>query len=171
VVGGPAGQRHGLVEQRHALVEPARLHVGQPGVGQRLRLEIDIAEPPGPVEGKLGGRQQLGGIVDVASQARDRHPALLHAGRLVLNEPPSPSKPGSARSEVPQHDGEDVAQPDAGHRRPAWFARRSEVADRGRQVGDHRVDVEPSDGLVGPIERSQRLVHTRHGISIAPGRR
>ena len=59
---------------------PARLHVGQPGVGERLGLEVDVAEPAGPVEGQLGGapaarrdRRRRSPCAATATQPCSRH--------------------------------------------------------------------------------------------------
>ena len=79
----PARQGHRLVEHRHALVDPSALDVGQPTVGERLRLELDVAEAASPVEGQLGGRQQLG---------RDRRPRSPSR-----RPPPSPARCTAAR--------------------------------------------------------------------------
>ena len=72
-----------LVQHRHALGHSTGLHVGQAAVGQRLRLEVDVAEAPGPVEGELGPRHQLGGVVHVAAHGAERRIALLDARGLV----------------------------------------------------------------------------------------
>ena len=81
---------------------PAGLHVGQAAVGQRLGLEVDVAEAPGPVERQLGGGQSIGRIVDLAAHRGDRHPALLDAGRLVLHQPPGPGNQARPAVKLPR---------------------------------------------------------------------
>ena len=114
--------------------------------------------------------EQLGRIVDVAAHRRHRHPALLDARRLVLDEPPRPREPGPAGGQVAQGVGEHLAELHARHRRPALLVRRGEASDRGRQVRDHGFDVEARPGLVGQLERPLRLVDAGHRASMAQGR-
>ena len=82
-----ARQGHGLVDHRHALGHPAGLHVGQPTVGQGLGLEVDVAEAAGPVESQLGPLEEQCRVVDVATHGGHRHPPLLDARLVMLDQP------------------------------------------------------------------------------------
>ena len=167
VVGGTAGQGHGFVEQRHALGDAPRLYVGQPAVGQRLRLEVHVAEVPGAVEGELGPGEQLLGVAGIASHGGDGHPALFDAGLDVLEQAGGAGEPGPSRRQVSHGVGQHVAEPGAGHRRGPGVPGGGEGPHGGGQVGDESVDVHAGVGLVGELERSRRLVHGRHGDSLA----
>ena len=117
VVGRPARQRHRLVEHRHALVDASALHVGQPAVGERLRLQLDVAEAASAVEGQLGRGQQLGRVVDLAAHRRRRPPipARCTAARRRRAGGPGRTRPGPPAG--CRASAEDVAQPHAHHRR------------------------------------------------------
>ena len=63
-----AGKGHRLVEQSHALLDPAGLHMGEARVGQRLRLEIDVTEATGAVEGEGGVGEEKVRVAHVTSE-------------------------------------------------------------------------------------------------------
>ena len=172
VVGRTARQCHRLVEQCHALDDPTGLHVGQPGVGQRLGLQVDVTEAAGPIERQLRRRQQLGRVIDVASHRGHRHPALLQAWRLVLDQPPGPSEPGPARRQVAHRVGEQ--SPSRTHAIAARHG--SPAAVNPRMAADRcattRVDVRrsaPHPPARAPSSRPRRPPPL-HTVTFRPGR-
>ena len=169
VIGLAARQRHRLVEQRHPVGDPAGLHVGQPRVGQRLGLEVDVTEPAGAIERQFRRRQQLGGVVDVTSHSGHRHPSLLQARRLVLDEASGPSEPRPACRQVAHRVGEEVSEARTGHGGAALLVSRSEAADGSRQMSNDAVDVAPRVRLVGVLERQLRFIDTSHHSRMALG--
>jgi hypothetical protein len=167
VVSRTAHQGHGLVEEGHARIDVARLHLREPRVGQCLRLEVQVAELPGPIEGELRPLEQHGGIVDVAAHGGDGHPALLQAGWEVGDQPLGPGEPRPARGLVAQDVGHGVAEAHARHRRLAGQPRGREAAHGRRQVGDQPLDVSFGERPIRPNERALRPLRLRHPQSIA----
>ncbi|MDQ3643911.1 MAG: hypothetical protein M3356_00135 [Actinomycetota bacterium] len=163
VVRGAAGEGHRLVEQSHALLDPSGLHVGEARVGQRLRLEVDIAETTGPVQGEGGVGEENVRVVDIASERRDRHPPLLEARRLVLDQPPGPDEPGAGRRVIPEEVGEQPAEASAGHRRATVVADRGQLTDGHRKVARRCLAVEPGERLLCQLERpdARFVLHRR----------
>ena len=68
---------------------------------------------------------------------------------------------------LPERVGEDLAELDARHGRPAFLVRGREAADGRGQVGDHGFDVEARPCFVDQLERPFRLVDAGHRASIA----
>ena len=69
----------------------------EPAVGERLGLEVDVAEATRPIERQLGVGQQHRRVVDVAAHRRHRHPTLLDARRLVDRPAAAPGRTTPAR--------------------------------------------------------------------------
>ena len=153
-----AGQGHRLVEHLHALDQPAGLHQGQAGVGQRLDLEVDVAEAPSPLEGIGGPLPEHVGVVHLAADHGDGGPALLHAGLFVLHEPHGPGEPGAGGDPVAQHVVEEVAEAGRGQRGGPVVAVGREPAHRRRQLDDGGVEVAGLHGLVGQPQRGPTCV-------------
>ncbi len=161
VVGRSARQGHGLVQQRHAFGDPPRLHVGQAGVGESLGLEVHVAEPAGPVEGQLGAGEQRRRVVHVAAQRCHRHPPLLDARGLVLDQAGGPQEPRPARGQVAHEVGEQVTEPGAGQGGPTPVAGGGEAPDGGGQVGRRTIDVGRRHGLLGQLHLPNGVVGDR----------
>ena len=163
-----ARQRHRFVEQCHAVGNPTGLHVGQPGVGQRLRLEVDVTEPTGAIERQFRSRQELSRVIDVTSHPRHRHPTLLQARRLVFDKASRPSEPRPACRQIAHRVGEEVAQSHAGHRGTAFLVRGGEAANGSRQMGNDAVDIAARVRLIGVLERPFRFRYVSHHSRMAP---
>lgn len=134
IVDRPADQRHGLVQQRHALGQTPGLDAGQPRVSQGSGLQVHIAEPPSAVQRKVRPREQHVRVIDVAAHRRHRHPTLLDARWLVLDHTDRPLEPGAGRRQVTHGDREQVAQPGASQRGLPPIAGGGELTDRSGQV-------------------------------------
>ena len=111
-----------------------------PPSASALVSRFDVAEAAGPVERQLGGRQQLGRIVDLAAHPGDGHPALLDARRLVGDEAAGAGEPRPAAGRLPSALAITSPRRDARHRGPAVVAGCGELTHRGRQVGQEAVD-------------------------------
>ena len=86
------------------------LDVGQPAVGERLGLQVHVAEASRPVEGQLGRGEQLGRIGDLAAHRRDGDPALLDARWLVGDQAARSPEPGPRRRQVAEDRGHRLAE-------------------------------------------------------------
>ncbi len=159
----PAGERHGLVEHGHAHGHPSGLHVGQATIGQCLHLEVDVTEPPCPIEGQVGPLDQHRRVVHVTAHGGECCVALRNARRLVLHQPHGPEEPRSGCDPVAQHVGVHVAQAGAGHGRLTPVPFRRQPDDRGREMGHRTVDVPGGQRVVSPSENVR--VH-RSGVLV-----
>jgi hypothetical protein len=142
------------------------LDVGEAGIGQGLRLEVHVPEAAGPIEGQLGPSQQLDRVVDVTTEGRHRHPALLDAGRLVLDQAGGPQEPGPSGGLVAAIGGEQISEVDARQRRLPLLPGGGEPADGRREVRDGRLEVIGLDGLADQRQVPRLLpnpTHAPHG--------
>ena len=163
VVRRTAGQRHRLVEHRHPLGDATGLHVGEAAVGERLGLEVDVAELAGPVEGQLGVGEQHVRIGDFAAHRGDRDPALFDARRLLIDEPARSGEPCPTGVDVAHRIRVDVTQTDTRHCRVARLARLREAPHRGRQLGHDRRHVAAGPRLARELQGALSVLHPRRG--------
>lgn len=162
-----AGQRHGLVQHRHPFGDTTGFHVGQPAVGERLGLQVDVPEATGPVEGQLRPGPQDVGVGDVTAHGRDGHPTLFEARLFVLDEVDRPAEPATGGEPVGQAVGVHVAQPCTRHGRRAPLAPVREAADGGGEVGDGPVDVPGRDRGVGGEHACGRVGCLHQAVIVA----
>ena len=166
----PAGQGHRLVEHGHALGHPARFHPGQPTVGQGLDLEVDVAEAPRPVEGQVGSFDEHGRVADVATQTRQRHPPLLDAGWLVLDQADGPAVPGLGSHPVAHEVGEQVADACGRQGGLAVVPGGRETPGRGGEVRDGALEVTGFPGLARRLQQVPRpnALLRQHAAMVQP---
>jgi hypothetical protein len=94
--------RERLVEPQHSCLELAQANVSKAELGQRVDLEIDLAEPPREVE-RLGGvfRGHVG--IGGAPSAHECQQSVLHAERESGQLSLGAGQPPVRRGRVPQH--------------------------------------------------------------------
>jgi hypothetical protein len=96
------GRRRGLVQPAHAGLDLPPLDQQDPFVGERVELQVGVAESPGDVHGRVDVPLLLDGIVR-RQHAGERDPAPLRAVAGGLGQSPTALQPAAGGGAVAVH--------------------------------------------------------------------